>query len=112
MFSNGPPVGAKAPSGGDALAELAAGGASFVCTGRHDWNPESIDELIAAERTILDAAAAHGLHCWLQLGNVPDLSGRAVSANEQLLTNMSSRNPPKRWRPNATTSESERPLAS
>ena len=88
VLSNGPPVGAKAPSGGDALAELAAGGASFIRAGRRDWNPESIDEQIAAERTVLDAAAAQGLHCWLQLGNVPDLSGRAVSANDQLLTNI------------------------
>lgn len=88
VLSNGPPVGSKAPGGGDALAELAAGGASFIRTGRRDWNLESIDEQIAAERKVLDAAAAQGLHCWLQLGNVPDLSGRALSANDQLLTNI------------------------
>ena len=31
---------------------------------------------------------AHGLHCWLQLGNVPDLPARAVSPNRRLLTNI------------------------
>ena len=30
VLSNGPPPGAKAPSGQDALAELAAGGAGFI----------------------------------------------------------------------------------
>jgi len=86
VLSNGPPVGAKAPSGQDALAELAAGGANFVRAGRSIWSPESIDEQIAAEQQVLDAAAAKGLHCWLQLGNVPDLPARAFAAKEQLLT--------------------------
>jgi hypothetical protein len=86
VVSNGPPLGAKAPNGEDALAELAAAGAGFIRTGRHIWNLESIDQQIAAERDVLDAAAAHGLHCWLQLGNVPDLSARALAAKEQLLT--------------------------
>lgn len=35
---------------------------------------------------MLDAAAEHGLHCWLQLGNVPDLPARGLAAKEQLLT--------------------------
>lgn len=86
VLSNGPPLGAKAPSGEDALAELAAGGASFIRAGRPIWNLESIDQQIAAEREVLDAAAEHGLHCWLQLGNVPDLSARPLAAKEQLLT--------------------------
>jgi hypothetical protein len=85
-LSNGPPLGAKAPNGKDALAELAAGGAGFIRTGRHIWGAESIDQQIAAEREVLDAAAAHGLRCWLQLGNTPDLPARALAAKEQLLT--------------------------
>lgn len=88
VLSNAPPLGAKAPSGGDALAEVAAGGVSFIRTGRSDWNLESLDQQIAAERQVLDAAVALGLHCWLQLGNAPDLPGRALSANEQLLTSI------------------------
>ena len=86
VLSNGPPLGAKAPSGEDALAELAAGGASFIRAGRPIWSPESIDQQIAAEREVLDGAAAHGLHCWLQLGNVPDLPARGSAAKKQLLT--------------------------
>jgi hypothetical protein len=88
VLSNAPPPGAKAPSGADALAELAAGGANFIRTGRNDWSLESLEQQIAAEREVLDAAATHGLHCWLQLGNVPDLPDRATSANEQLLTSI------------------------
>jgi hypothetical protein len=85
VLSNGPPLGAKAPGGGDAFAEVAAGGASFLRVGRPNWSLESIDQQIAAEREVLDAAAAHGLHCWLQLGNVPDLPARIPSANKQML---------------------------
>jgi hypothetical protein len=88
VLSNGPPLGAKAPDGGDAFAEVAAGGASFIRVGRPDWSLESIDQEIAAQREVLDAAAEHGLHCWLQLGNVPDLPARALSPNRRLLTNI------------------------
>lgn len=86
VLSNGPPLGAKAPNGKDALAELAAGGASFLRVGRPTWSLESIDQQIAAEREVLDAAAAHGLHCWLQLGNVPNLPSRGIAPKKQLLT--------------------------
>jgi hypothetical protein len=88
VLSNGPPPGAEAPGGGDALAEVAAGGASFIRAGRPDWSLESLDEQLTAAREVLDAAAANGLHCWLRLGNVPDLPDRAPAATEQLLTNL------------------------
>ena len=81
VLSDGPPLGAKAPTGDDALAELAAGGANFIRTGRSVWSAESIEQQIAAERELLDAAAANDLHCWLQLGNVPDLSSRGHVRN-------------------------------
>src|ERR1700748_3152392 len=88
ILSDGPPLGTKAPSGQDGLAEVAAGGAGFIGTGRHDWSLAALDQQIAAEREMLDAAAAHGLHCWVQLGDVPDLSAREPAAREreQLLT--------------------------
>jgi hypothetical protein len=86
VLSNGPPLGAKTPAGEDALAVLAAGGANFIRAGRPIWSSESIDQQIAAVREVLDAAAAHDVHCWLQLGNVPDLSTRGLAAKEQLLT--------------------------
>jgi hypothetical protein len=85
VLSNPPPLGAKTPSGGDALTELAAAGASVLRTGRPDWSLDSVDEQITAERARLDAAAAHGLHCWPWLGQVPNLPTRAGSAREQLL---------------------------
>ncbi|PWU18209.1 MAG: hypothetical protein C5B48_14975 [Candidatus Rokuibacteriota bacterium] len=87
VLTNPPPPGAKAPSGRDALSELAAGGASFIRTGRPDWSLQSVDEQLAAERARLDAAASHGLHCWPWLGDVPNLppAGATPSAKEQLL---------------------------
>jgi hypothetical protein len=88
LLSTGPPSGGLAPSGREALAEVAAGGASFIRTGRPDWSLGSIDQQIALERGLLDAAAAQGLHCWVQLGEVPNLSGRALAANEHLLTSI------------------------
>ena len=85
-FSNPPPVGGKTPDGKDAWQELKAGGASFVRTGRADWNAQQIDAQIANEKTLEDAAAAHGLHCWLWLGALPNLPTTAGSPREQLIT--------------------------
>ena len=84
-LSNPPPVGGRTPDGKDAWQELKAGGASFVRTGRADWNAQQIDEQLATERTLEDAAAAHGLHCWLWLGALPNLPTTAGSPREQLL---------------------------
>jgi hypothetical protein len=89
-LSNPPPPGSKAPSGKDGLKELADGGASFIRTGSGRWSLAGIEEQLAAERAVEDAAAANGLHCWLYLGETPDLPERApgqpASVNEQLLT--------------------------
>ncbi len=89
-LSNPPPLGAKTPDGADALAEIAAGGISFVRTGVAAWTAAGLDEQIAAEGAKLDAAAAHGLKCWLWLGELPNFpppaAGNVPSANEQLLT--------------------------
>ena len=88
VLSNAPPVGGKTPTGNDPFAEIAAGGANFIRAGRPDWNLEALDQQVPVEREVLDAAAANGLHCWLQLGNVPDLPERAPAATEQLLANL------------------------
>jgi len=88
VLSDGPLLGAKTPDGGDAFTEIAAGGANFIRVGRPVWSLESIDQQIAAEREVLDTAAAHGLHCWLQLGNVPDLPAATLSPNRRMLTSI------------------------
>jgi hypothetical protein len=85
VFSNPPPPGSKAPSGKPGLAELAAGGATFVRTGIPNWSVELADGQIANERALLDSAAAHGLHCWVWLGDVADLPPAPDSAKERLL---------------------------
>jgi hypothetical protein len=88
-FSNPPPAGSRAPNGRDGLEELAAGGASFIRTGIANWTVELIQGQIANERARLDAAAAHGLHCWLWLGETanlpPPAPGKPPSVNERLL---------------------------
>jgi hypothetical protein len=81
-----PPVGGKTPDGKDAWKEIKGGGASFVRTGRADWNAGQIDTQIATEKTLEDAAAANGLHCWMWLGALPNLPTTPGSAKEQLLT--------------------------
>jgi hypothetical protein len=84
-----PPPDGKAPAGRDGLAELAAAGVTFVRTGMVGWNDEFVDAQIAAERKRLDAAAAHGLHCWPWLGELTDLPlvkpGEPPSLKEQVL---------------------------
>ncbi len=81
-LSNPPPVGGTTPAGRAAFQELADGGASFIRTGRGNWTLGQLDEQLAAERAQLDAAAAHGLHCWLYLGDVPDLPARAPAGSQ------------------------------
>ncbi len=89
-LSNPPPVGKKAPSGKEGLKEVADAGVSVLRTGRGHWSAGQIDVEIAAERAVEDAAAALGLHCWLYLGDLPDLpapvAGQPPSVKEQLLT--------------------------
>jgi hypothetical protein len=88
--SNPPPLGKAAPSGKQGLKELADAGVSVIRTGRGKWTLENLDAQIAAERELEDAAAVNGLHCWLYLGDTPDLpersAGQPPSANERLLT--------------------------
>ena len=63
-FTAGPPPGSKAPNGKEAFAELADAGATFVRAGPEQPWSEARFEL---ERAYEDAAARHGLHCWLNL---------------------------------------------
>ncbi len=85
VLSNGPPPASTAPSGRNGLAEVAAAGVNTIRSGSGDWSLELVDGQIANERGVLDAAAGHGLRCWMWLGNVPNLPTQAGSANEQLL---------------------------
>ena len=86
-LSEAPSMGAKTPDARDAWAEVASAGANFVRTGFRDWSLQQIDSQIATERGRMDAAAAHGMHCWPRLGNAGDLpaGGGQPSVNEQLL---------------------------
>jgi hypothetical protein len=59
----------------DGLKELADAGATFIRTGCGNWGPAQLDEQLAAERAQLDAAAAHGLHCWAGVRSVSVANG-------------------------------------
>jgi hypothetical protein len=76
-LSNAPPT---------RLAEIAAAGVTMIRTGSGAWNSEFANGLIAQERAKLDAAAQHGLLCWLWLGDLTDLPPAAGSARDKLLT--------------------------
>ena len=73
VLSNGPPATSLAPSGRNALAEVAAAGVGFLRTGNGNWTTEFLAGQIQNERKLLDAAAAHGLRCWTWLGRLPNL---------------------------------------
>ena len=83
--SNPPPLGGKTPEGKDAFGELETSGVSLMRIGRGDWSLAQIDAQLAETTQQLDAAHAHGLFCWLWLGDVPVLSGPDATTNEQLL---------------------------
>ncbi|TMK24968.1 MAG: hypothetical protein E6G64_16665, partial [Actinobacteria bacterium] len=85
-LSNPPPLGGKTPSGTDGWAEVASAGVNFIRTRLIQWDLQQIDAQIAAEKAVLDAAGAHGFHCWLQLGEIATLPTSSGSPNEQLLT--------------------------
>ena len=83
-FSLPPPPGGTTPDGKDAFAELHDAGVNF-CRIRPATGPEDYTE--AGIRTIgawLDAAAAHGMHCWVTLGKLPAIEPKKP-ANEKLL---------------------------
>jgi hypothetical protein len=86
-LSQPPPLGGTTPAGDDGWAEVARSGVNVIRSGRGDWSLQQIDAQIASERARMDAAAAHGLYCWLQLGDVANLPPPTASpaVNEQLL---------------------------
>src|SRR6266568_888360 len=85
-LSNPPPLGGKTPSGTDGWSEVASAGVNFIRTKLIQWDIVQIDAQILQEKTVLDAAATKGFHCWLQLGEVATLPTTGGSPNEQLLT--------------------------
>ena len=84
-LSNPPPADKARPGGGNGLAAVAAAGVSIIRTGIADWNTEFADGQISQERAKLDAAATHGLLCWLWLGDLTDLPAGAPGPRDRLL---------------------------
>ena len=58
----------------------------MVRTGIANWSAAGVVDQLAAERVKLDAAAAHGLQCWVWLGSLTNLPAGAPSPQERLLT--------------------------
>jgi hypothetical protein len=87
-LSNPPPLGKKAPSGKQGLAEVADAGVTLIRTGLETWSLEGFDAQIAQQRALLDAAAAVGLRCWLWLGNAASLPADPASPAVQLMTDI------------------------
>jgi hypothetical protein len=78
VLANGPP--------GERLGEVAGSGITMVRTGIAAWSAASVTRQLAVERARLDAAAQHGLDCWVWLGSLTNLPPGAPSAQERLLT--------------------------
>ena len=87
VLAQPPRVGGQTPSGTDGWGEVAGAGVNFIRTRAISWALPQIDAQVTAERQILDAAATHRLHGWLQLGGVANLPSASMtpSPNEQLL---------------------------
>jgi hypothetical protein len=85
-LSNPPPLGGKTPANTDGWNEVKSAGVNFIRTKLVQWELGQIDAQIAQVKTVFDAAAAKGFHCWLQLGEVANLPTTPNSTNEQLLT--------------------------
>src|SRR5580765_2182174 len=58
----------------------------MVRTGIAGWSAGAVTQQLAVERARLDAAAQHGLECWVWLGSLTNLPPGAPSAQERLLT--------------------------
>jgi hypothetical protein len=73
-FTMPPPAAALAPNGKNAIAELSEAGATFLRTGvmGKAWD----DEAIAHERKWQDAAAKHGMYCWVFLRELASIDGK------------------------------------
>lgn len=69
ILSNGPPP--------DGFAAVADAGVTMIRGGRNDWSLPQLDAQIAMERTLLDAAAEHGLKVWVWLGTLTNLDAGA-----------------------------------
>jgi len=74
---------AKTPDGKSGLQELADAGMTFFRTGPHgedNWD----ERAIATEQQWEDAAAKHGLYCWLYLKNLSGLTGKNTKQEAML----------------------------
>jgi hypothetical protein len=63
-----PPPGGHSPAGGDALGEVVRAGITFLRVGPHrgQWT----DDALVDAANWNDAAAAHGIHTWIALGEL------------------------------------------
>lgn len=71
-FTEPPPPDGLTPDGTDALAELRDAGATFLGRTGASGGPWT-EETIAMERRWQDAAARHGLYCWVHLRELSTL---------------------------------------
>jgi hypothetical protein len=86
-FTLPPPPDGKAPNGKNGIEELHDAGATFLRTGAQGgpWN----DAAIAQEKKYQDAAAKHGMHCWVflrELGSINNTPGREAMLRKVVTT--------------------------
>jgi hypothetical protein len=87
-LSNPPPLGKKAPSGKQALAEVAEAGVTLIRTGIETWTLADFDIQVAQQKALLDAAATAGLRCWMWLGNAASHPVSPTSVPVKLMTDI------------------------
>jgi hypothetical protein len=86
-FTMPPPADGKAPNGKDGIGELRDAGATFLRTGvmGGPWN----EAAIAKEESFQDAAAKHGMHCWVflrELGSIEENAPKREAMLRKVVT--------------------------
>jgi hypothetical protein len=72
-FSIPPPPNGRTPEGKDGWAELKEAGTNFFRLAPRKEEPQGSPAAIARIKGWLDAAAQHGMHCWITLGELPGI---------------------------------------
>jgi hypothetical protein len=85
-FSIPPPPGGKTPEGKDAWAELQEAGTNFFRIAPHKDEPQGSTQALARIKGCLDAAAQHGMHCWITLGDLPGIRPQDAEKEKTLRT--------------------------
>ncbi|MGI8906930.1 MAG: hypothetical protein ACR2IE_10615 [Candidatus Sumerlaeaceae bacterium] len=83
-FSIPPPPGGKTPDGKDGWAELKEAGTNFFRIAARKDEPQGGEAAIRRLQGCLDAAAQHGMHCWVTMNELPSIKPGDTEKEQKL----------------------------